>query len=215
MMSDPELKFLHHFEEPTAAPGESGEPPVLLLLHGTGGDEADLLPLGRQIAPGVALLSPRGKVLEQGMPRFFRRLALNVFDEEDLRFRAAELVDFLAAARAHYAVGERPIYALGYSNGANMAAALLLLHPEVLEGAILLRATMPLHPAQSPNLMGKPVLIAQGEMDMYVPPEAGRALEDALSSAGARVEILRLAQGHPLERAELAPLRRWAENHLR
>ena len=207
-MSDPELGFIHHFEEP------AGKPPVLLLLHGTGGDEEDLLPLAHQIAPRMALLSPRGKVLEQGMLRFFRRLALNVFDEEDVRFRAAELVDFLAAARDHYALRERPIYALGYSNGANMAAALLLLHPEALAGAILLRATMPLQPQQPPNLTGKPVFIAQGEIDMYVPPEQGRALEQALLSAGAEVEVLRAAQGHPLENIELRPLSLWAASHL-
>ncbi|NGX98370.1 MAG: alpha/beta hydrolase, partial [Candidatus Afipia apatlaquensis] len=123
--------FIHRFE-----PGDRLEAPPLLLLHGTGGDENDLLPLGKTISPGSALLSPRGKVLEHGMPRFFRRLAEGVFDEDDVRRRADELADFVEAARARYGIAA-PV-ALGYSNGANIAAAMLLLRPDVLAGAILL-----------------------------------------------------------------------------
>ena len=117
------LSFIHRFEkgaEPDAQP--------LLLLHGTGGDENDLIPLGRMIAPVAPLLSPRGKVLESGMPRFFRRFAEGRFDEDDVRHRAQELADFIEEARTHYGI-VAPI-ALGYSNGANIAAALLLLHPQ-------------------------------------------------------------------------------------
>ena len=213
MTMSPELGFIHYFEEPTAGTTQAA-PPVLLLLHGTGGDEQDLVSLGRTLAPGLALLSPRGKVLEQGMPRFFRRLALGVFDEADVRFRAAELAEFLAVARAHYELGTRPIYALGYSNGANIAAALLLLHPEVLAGAILLRATLPLAPEAPPVLTGKPILVAQGHTDPYVPPAQGAALEGALRAAGADLETLRLAQGHALEDVELAPIRQWSQAHL-
>src|SRR5450755_4513769 len=126
-MTSPKLSFTHRFE-----PG--GAPP-LLLLHGTGGDENDLLPLGRMVAPGAALLSPRGKVLEGGMPRFFRRLAEGVFDEQDLRRRTQELADFVEDARRAYGF-EAPV-ALGFSNGANIASALLLLRPAALAGAAL------------------------------------------------------------------------------
>src|ERR1700689_4746260 len=124
-MSD--LGFRHRFVE-----GESGDGVTLLLLHGTGGDESDLIPLGQALAPGAALLSPRGKVLENGMPRFFRRLAEGVFDEDDVRRRAQELAVFIVEPRARY--GIPPPIALGYSNGANVAAAILLLRPEALAG---------------------------------------------------------------------------------
>ena len=129
--------FIHRYEPATSA----GSPP-LLLLHGTGGDENDLLGLGKMISPGSALLSPRGRVLEHGMPRFFRRLAEGVFDEEDVRRRALELGEFVADARKQYGIAA-PV-AVGFSNGANIAAALLLLKPDVLAGAILLRAMVPL-----------------------------------------------------------------------
>src|SRR5215475_10852543 len=144
--------FIHRFEK-----GRADERP-LLLLHGTGGDENDLLPLARMIAPTASLLSPRGKVLENGMPRFFRRLAEGVFDEDDVRRRAHELADFITAARRQY--GLAALVALGYSNGANIAAAVLLLRPEVLAGGILLRAMLPLaRPGPSIGLAGKAALI--------------------------------------------------------
>src|SRR5262249_11765205 len=151
-----ELGFSHRF-----VPGERAETRPLLLLHGTGGNEDDLLPLGRMVAPGAALLSPRGKVLEQGMPRFFRRLAEGVFDEDDVRARAHELADFVAAAREHYRIGA-PV-ALGYSNGANIAAAVMLLRPEALAGGILLRAMVPLAKLEAKEgLSGKAVLVVSG-----------------------------------------------------
>ena len=158
------LSFIHRFEPATIA-----DAPPLLLLHGTGGDENDLLPLGRAVSPGSALLSPRGKVLENGMPRFFRRLAEGVFDEADLRRRADELADFIAEARAAYGLAA-PI-ALGFSNGANIAAALLLLRPDALAGAVLMRAMVPLAEPPKPDLAGKPVLILSGAADPIVPPE--------------------------------------------
>jgi phospholipase/carboxylesterase len=143
---------------------------ALLLLHGTGGDENDLLPLGQMIAPGAALLSPRGKVLENGMPRFFRRLAEGVFDHEDVVRRAHELADFVAATtRAHGLA--RPV-AVGFSNGANIAAAMLLLRPEVLDGAVLIRAMVPLPDPPAADLSGRRVLILSGAMD---PDRAGGA----------------------------------------
>src|SRR5260370_5622150 len=137
------LSFIHRFE-----PGTSADARPLLLLHGTGGNEEDLLPIGRMVAPHSPFLSPRGKVLEGGMPGFFRRLAEGVFDEEDVRRRAVELSDFVAEAREAYGIAAP--FALGYSNGANIAAAVLLLRPDVLAGAILFRGTDPLsHPPQA------------------------------------------------------------------
>ena len=148
------LGFIHRFEK-----GRPEERP-LLLLHGTGGDENDLIPLARMIAPTASLLSPRGKVLENGMPRFFRRLAEGFFDEDDVRRRANELADFVTNARTRYDIAS-PI-ALGYSNGANIGAAVLLLRPSVLAGAILLRAMPPLAQPQPVKLDGVPVLIVSG-----------------------------------------------------
>ena len=132
-----DLSFIHRF-----VPGHQADTPPILLLHGTGGDESDLLPLGQAIAPGAALLSARGKVLEHGMPRFFRRLAEGVFDEKDVRHRANELANFIEEARQKYQL-TAPV-ALGYSNGANIAAAMLFLRPDALAGAMLLRAMVPL-----------------------------------------------------------------------
>src|SRR5438046_1466021 len=131
--------FIHDF-----VPGSSSR--TLLLLHGTGGNERDLIPLGRELDPNAALLSPRGKVLENGMPRFFRRLAEGVFDLEDLKYRTNELADFVAAAAQHYGFASDNLIAVGYSNGANIAAAMLLLRPEILHGAVLFRAMVLLVP---------------------------------------------------------------------
>src|SRR4051794_30093164 len=171
------LSFIHRFEPASVA----GRPPVL-LLHGTGGDENDLLPLGKMIAPGAALLSPRGKVLEHGMPRFFRRLAEGVFDEEDVRARAHELADFVAAARETYGI-TAPV-ALGYSNGANIAAAIMLLRPDVLAGGILLRAMVPLSdPRPAAGLAGASALLVSGARDPIAPPENAVRLKMMLEAA--------------------------------
>jgi len=200
-----DLSFIHRFE-----PG--GRPALrpLLLLHGTGGDENDLLSLGRMVAPGAPLLSPRGKVLEHGMPRFFRRLAEGVFDEEDVRARAHELADFVAAARAAYGVPE-PV-ALGYSNGANIAAAVLLLRPEALTGAILLRAMVPLANAEAGRALdGKAALIASGAQDPIAPPANAARLKAMLEQAGARVDHRILPAGHELTPADVGLAREWLE----
>src|SRR3954463_16668755 len=144
-----DLEFSHVFEPRTG----TSTPPVL-LLHGTGGNEHDLLPLGRAVAPGSALLSPRGKVLENGMPRFFRRLAEGVFDEQDLIRRTHELADFIEEAAAHYGFDATKVVAIGYSNGANIAGGTLLLRPGILSGAALLRPMVPLIPQALPELKG-------------------------------------------------------------
>jgi phospholipase/carboxylesterase len=200
--------FIHHFEK-------GGEPDVrpLLLLHGTGGDESDLVPLGRMIAPGAPLLSPRGRVLENGMPRFFRRLAEGVFDEQDVHDRAQELADFVVQACARYAISS-PI-ALGYSNGANIAAALLLLRPEVLAGAILLRATVPLSQTPPVDLTDKPILIASGVSDPMIPLEGANRLAAALQQQGALVEHRTLPIGHQLSQADVTLARAWMQAHGR
>ena len=141
-------------------PGDGSTGVTLVLLHGTGGDEKDLLPLGRSLLPGATLLSPRGKVLEDGMPRYFRRLRENVFDLLDLRFRTNELADFLARF-------EGPLIAVGYSNGASIAASTLLLRPEIFAGAVLLRARVPIAPDVAPDLSGKSVLVSGGRRGRY------------------------------------------------
>jgi len=194
--------FIHRFEA-----GTGPEATPLLLLHGTGGNESDLLPLGRAVAPDAALLAPRGKVLEHGMPRFFRRLAEGVFDEDDVRRRADELADFVENARTRYGVGA-PV-ALGYSNGANIAAAMLLLRPEVLSGAILLRAMMPLTAAAPVDLAAKPVLILSGAQDPIVPAENAARLADLLRASGAAVEHRTLPVGHGLSNADATMVQQW------
>jgi phospholipase/carboxylesterase len=199
-----ELSFIHRF-----APGNRREAAPLLLLHGTGGDESDLLPLGEAIAPGAALLSPRGKVLEHGMPRFFRRLAEGVFDEDDVRRRANELADFVVEARQHYGLAA-PI-ALGYSNGANIAAAMLLLRPEALAGAVLLRAMVPLRDVPKVDLAGKPVLIVSGQSDPIIPPSNSQRLAAMLASASADVRHRTLPVGHQLSQADLTVAKQWLE----
>src|SRR5687768_739366 len=183
--------------------------PVLLLLHGTGGDENDLLPLGEALLPGAARLSPRGKVLENGMPRFFRRLAEGVFDLDDLRKRTHELADFVEAAREAYGLGERRPVAVGFSNGANVAAAMLLLRPSVLGGALLIRPMVPLVPDTLPDLRGVGVQINAGQVDPLVPAPQSEALAKLLDEAGASVELRWIAGGHALSREDLDVGKSW------
>jgi phospholipase/carboxylesterase len=197
-----ELSFIHRYEPAT----ETGRPP-LLLLHGTGGDENDLLGLGRMISPGSALLSPRGKILENGMPRFFRRLAEGVFDEEDVKLRAGELADFVAQARQAYGL-EAPV-AVGFSNGANIAAAMMMLRPEALAGAALLRAMVPLSEPPQADLAGKRVLMISGAMDPIIPAENSAQLAASLSASGAEVQHQVLPTGHGLSQTDLQLLVRW------
>jgi phospholipase/carboxylesterase len=202
------MDFNHRFIP--APPGENAR--TLLLLHGTGGNENDMIPIGRDLDPAAALLSPRGRVLENGMPRFFRRLAEGVFDEEDLIRRAHELADFVAAAAAYYAFDAKSVIAAGYSNGANIAAALLLLRPEVLSTAILFRAMVPLVPASLPSLTHARVLIASGEHDPIVPVENARRLAAMLEAGGAAVTLRLEPAGHGLTPGDIEAAKKWLRN---
>ena len=203
-MSGPALGFVHRF-----VPGTRPEAVPLLLLHGTGGNEDDLVPLGRTLAPGSPLLSPRGQVLENGMPRFFRRHAEGVFDLDDLRLRAQELARFLTEARKRYELGDVAPIAVGFSNGANIAAALLLLHPGSLSAALLLRPMVPLVPDPLPVLADVRVLIAAGRQDPIVSPEQSQALADLLTQSGAEVTVHWSNAGHSLSRDDLQAGERW------
>jgi len=198
------LDFVHRFL-PAEAPGL----PTLLLLHGTGGDENDLLDLGRTLQPRAALLSPRGKVLENGMARYFRRLAEGVFDLEDLEYRTGELADFVAAACQAYRLDPARLTAVGYSNGANIAAALLLLRPGTLPAAVLFHAMVPLVPQTLPDLRGKRVFLAAGRADRLIPPRESERLAGLLKEAGAAVSLFWQPGGHGLERAELEAAGEW------
>lgn len=202
-----ELGFAHRFE-----PGSSRA--ALLLLHGTGGNEHSLIELARQLAPATNLLSPRGKVLENGAPRFFRRLAMGVFDEADLTVQAADLARFVEEAAAHYGFDAGRVYALGYSNGANMAAALMLLYPELLAGGVLLRPVLPLEPPAPPDLSGKAAFLAAGRRDPWAPTERVEALASWLERAGAEVELRWQEGGHELHSEELEAARKWLARHL-
>ena len=173
----------------------------LLLLHGTGGDENDLIPLGEKLSPGAALLSPRGKVLENGMPRFFRRLAEGVFDLEDLRARTQELAYFVKQASNIYSIAA-PI-AVGFSNGANIAASLLLTQADALAGAVLLRAMLPFEPQKMPDLFGKPVLLLSGSNDPMAPAASRDQLVTVLKAAGSDLVYKALPTGHNLTQNDL------------
>jgi phospholipase/carboxylesterase len=190
---------------------EPGTSPALLLLHGTGGDENDLIPLGRLLRPGAALLSPRGQILENGQPRFFRRLGPGIFDEDDLIRRTHELADFVEDQSAGRHLGK--VIAVGYSNGANVAAAMLLLRPDVLAGAILFRAMLPLEPPHPPQLDRTPVLLLAGRHDSMIPPDSTQRLAVLLEQAGADLTLAWRDSGHGLEQSEFTLARDWLENH--
>jgi predicted esterase len=199
-----DFDFIHRF-----IPAASSGLPTLLLLHGTGGNEDDLLDIGAGLMPGAALLSPRGKVLENGMARFFRRLAEGVFDLDDLRRRTAELAVFVEKAAEHYGLDRTRVAAVGYSNGANIAASLLLLNPPVLSAAILLHAMVPLVPDPLPDLQGRPVFLSAGRVDTMIPPRESERLAKLLESAGAHVTLAWQPGGHGLVPGELEGARAW------
>jgi predicted esterase len=197
-----DLGFAHRF-----FPGESGT--TLLVLHGTGGSEDDLVPLGRELLPGAAILSPRGKVSEYGAARFFRRLAEGVFDHEDLVFRTHELAEFVEAASREYGFDPSKLVAVGYSNGANIAASLMLLHPRLLRAAVLFRAMVPFEPEEPVDLSGMPVFLAAGRMDRMIPPQNTQRLAEILTEAGADLDLRWRDTGHALTYEEVAEAREW------
>lgn len=196
------LDFIHEFIR-----GSSER--TLLLLHGTGGNERDLIPLGRALEDTASLLSPRGKVLENGMPRFFRRLAEGVFDTEDLRRRTNELAEFVIAAAQHYKINRNRLVAVGYSNGANIAASMLLLRPEVFSAAILFRAMVPLIPEKEPDLSSTRVWIGAGKFDPIIPGSQTQQLAKLLRGAGANVVVRYFESGHELTREDIDAAREW------
>jgi len=195
--------LIHLFER-----GRGVDALPLLLLHGTGGTERDLLALGRAVAPNASLLSPRGQVLENGAPRFFRRFSEGVLDEEDVRYRAHQLADFVVAACSRY--GILPPIALGYSNGANMATALLLLRPEILAGAILCRAAqLPLSRPPFPDLTTKTLLLISGAKDSTITPQRFSHLTSFLKNRGAKIELKTVASGHEITGDDVVVAKTW------
>jgi phospholipase/carboxylesterase len=200
----PQLGFAHVF-----LPAEKPTSPTLLMLHGTGGDERDLLPLGRELWPWAALLGVRGKVLENGMPRFFRRLAEGVFDVEDLKSRTDELAQFIDAASERYQFSKKKLIAVGYSNGANIAASLILLHPHYLAGAILFRAMMPFVPDLIRDFRRLAVFIGAGRLDPIVPSGLVQELAAVFESGGADVTVSWSQGGHELGEDDIRAAKTW------
>lgn len=198
--------FVHRF-----IPPKRQDAITLLALHGTGGDENDLIPLAQMVDAGAAVLSPRGRVLENGMPRFFRRLAEGVFDQEDLRVRTAELADFITEAAARYGFDLSRLVALGYSNGANIAASVLLSRPDVLAGGILLRPMLPFEPDRIPDLRGKRIFVSAGRQDQMIPTLLTERLIDVVKAGGADVAVNWMDTGHGLVRSEIDRAADWLE----
>jgi phospholipase/carboxylesterase len=196
----------HHVFEP----GSDGSAPPLLLLHGTGGNEHDLLRLGRAISPGSALLAPRGDVSEGGALRFFARLAEGVFDPQEITRRTQAMGDFLVAASVHYKIDPQRLIAVGFSNGANIAATLLLLRPETLGGGVLFRPMVVLDQAAAPaSLAGKRVLLCRGTTDPLVPPDDPMRLATLLRAGGADVKLESIPASHALTPQDLAAAQSW------
>ena len=198
----PGADFIHEFVR-----GNSRR--TLLLLHGTGGDERDLIPIGHALDANASLLSPRGKVLENGMPRFFRRLAEGVFDVEDLKLRTHELADFVTAAAERYDIDGKRIVAVGYSNGANIAASVLLVCPGIFSAAILFRAMVPLIPESQPDLSSTRVWIGAGRLDPIIPASETEQLAQLLRTAGADVTLQFFRAGHELTSEDVDAAHEW------
>jgi phospholipase/carboxylesterase len=204
------LGFIHRFI-PAVHPREDsqGKSKVLLLLHGTGGNEEDLISIGKMISPGSAILSPRGKVLENGMPRFFRRLAEGVFDVEDLNYRTNELADFVNTASRTYGFNLSQTIAIGFSNGANIGASMLLLRPEVLCGAILFRAMVPLEPETIPDLSSKRIILCEGMYDPIVTQQEAKRLFLLLEKYGAKISLRWIKSSHNLTQEDILITKGW------
>lgn len=201
------LEVKHIFQK-----GNDTSKPTLLILHGTGGNELDMLPIAGMIDNDASVLSVRGNVLENGMPRFFRRIAEGVFDEEDLVYRTQELNEFLDKAAKEYEFDRNNIVAIGYSNGANIAASLLFHYEDALKGAILHHPMVPRRGIELPNLTGKSVFIAAGTNDPICPAQESEELKSLLEDAQANVEIHWENYGHQLTRTEIEAARDWYED---
>jgi len=187
---------------------------TFILLHGTGGNEDDLIPVGQMLSSSASLLSPRGNVLENGMPRFFKRLAEGVFDMEDLKFRTKELADFVKDASNTYSFNLNKTIAVGFSNGANIAASLLLSYPETIKGAILFRAMIPFIPENMPDLSGKKVLLSAGTFDPIVSKSQIEGLLNILQKSGADVTLKWQQSGHNLTQKDIFDAKEWLEKNL-
>jgi predicted esterase len=209
IVTNPDLGFIHRWE-PADEPGRGT---TLLVLHGTGGNENDLVPLARELMPSAAILSPRGKITERGMPRFFRRLAEGVFDLEDLALRTDELVKFVDDAADTYGFDRNKVIALGFSNGANITASILLKRGAVLRGGLLLSPMLPFEASTMPDLSSVAVFIGAGMNDTIIPPDQARRLVDALRAAGADVTDYWHPAGHTITHEEIRAARAWLKAH--
>ncbi len=198
--------FHHVFREPKPTE-DDGQ--TIVTLHGTGGNEHDLIGIARDVGPSSAVLSPRGQVIENGMSRFFKRLAENVFDEKDVVRRANDLADFIVTAAGEYGRDPAQLTAMGYSNGANIAAAIILLRPEVFTRAVLLRPMLPLQDPAAPDLEGKEILILRGDNDSVIPSESTERLVEIFKNAGANVSARNLAAGHEITARDLQEISGW------
>jgi phospholipase/carboxylesterase len=199
------LGFVHRFL-PASNP-DSRE--TLLVLHGTGGDENDLIGIAQSIAPGAAILSPRGNVLENGAPRFFKRLAEGVFDPLEVRSRGEELARFIRAAIATYGLDAGHVFAFGFSNGANIASTVMFLAPTLLQGSMLFRPMVVFEPDAIPDLSGKGVFISSGRVDPIVPTDHVERLVELFKSSGAEVTLKWQPGGHRLSPGEVHEAAEW------
>lgn len=200
-----DLGFIHRFVPAKDSAG--GE--TLIVLHGTGGDENDLIGIGQTIAPDAAILSPRGNVLENGAPRFFKRLAEGVFDPKEVRSRAEELARFIRAAISKYGLDASRIYALGYSNGANIASTVMFIEPRLLQGAVLFRPMLVFEPEKPGDLSGSSIFISAGRMDPIVPVGSVERLAELFGSSHAEVTLKWQLAGHNLVPSEVREAADW------
>ena len=198
------LGFVHRFR-----PGAAGRADTIFAFHGTGGNEDDLIGVAQTVAPGAALISPRGKVLEAGAPRFFRRLAEGVFDPAEVRSRAEDLATFIRQAVSHYELDPARVFALGYSNGANIASTVMLIEPDLIRAAVLLRPMLVYEPDDKADLSGKSVLISAGRVDPIVPTDSVDKLAGLLKERGAEVTLKWQLGGHNLVPSEIKEATDW------
>ncbi|HMK58527.1 MAG: alpha/beta hydrolase [Nitrososphaeraceae archaeon] len=208
------LDFVHRFipASVTMTKNNKNKSPVLLLLHGTGGSEDDLIPIGKMLCEDCALLSPRGKVTENGMPRFFRRLAEGIFDTEDLLYRTQELADFVKNASRFYGFDLNKVIVVGFSNGANIAASMILLRPEVVSGAILFRAMVPFEPEPFPDLSNKFILLSEGLHDPIVSKQEVERLFAIIKKSGAKLTLRWQNSGHNLTEKDIMIAKEWLDS---